>query len=337
MIAANDALADLITAGARMIEAACGTCPGLGAVPQTGAVSLRSFNRNFEGRCGAPGVNVYLSSPVVCAAAAITGEIVDPRTLDRDPIRIRLPRAYRVDDRMIIPPAERPEEVEIRRGPNIQPIPRRGPLEDTLQGRALVKAGDNVSTDGILPAHAPILALRSNVPAISEHVFKFIDPKFVERAKALGGGFIVAGFNYGQGSSREHAALAPSYLGVKAVIAKSFARIHRANLTNFGVLPLTLVDPDDYDQLDVDDELEISNVRTLIAEGATEIAVLNKTKNRTFQTRVELTDRLRKLLLKGGLMNSVGENGQTKDDEPQTTEDQSPSSSVVGRRSSVIR
>ena len=309
MIAANGALADLIAAGARMLESACGPCPGLGAVPQTGAVSLRSFNRNFEGRCGAPGVNVYLSSPVACAAAAIAGEIVDPRTLDRQPIRIRLPRAYKVDDRMILPPAERPEDVEIRRGPNIKPIPRRGPREASVRGHVLTIVGDNVSTDGILPAHADILALRSNVPAISQHVFKFVDPEFVGRAKSRGGGFIVAGQNYGQGSSREHAALAPSYLGVIAVIAKGFARIHRANLTNFGVMPLVLADESEYDRLDVDDELEIVDARSLIEGGATEISVTNLSKGRTFLTRVELSDRQRALLLAGGLLNSVRENG----------------------------
>jgi len=311
MIAANGALGDLIAAGARMLESACGPCPGLGAVPQTGAVSLRSFNRNFEGRCGAPGINVYLASPVTCAAAAIAGEIVDPRTLEREPIRIRLPRAYKVDDRMIVPPAERPEDIEIRRGPNIKPIPRRGPLEASLRGRVLTVVGDNVSTDGILPAHADILALRSNVPAISEHVFKFVDPGFIGRARERGGGFIVAGQNYGQGSSREHAALAPSYLGVKAVIAKGFARIHRANLTNFGVMPLQLVDESEYDRLAVDDELEVEDARTMIEHGASEIAVKNLTRGSTFATRVDLSDRQRALLLAGGLLNAVrGPNGK---------------------------
>ena len=305
MIASNGALGDLIAAGARILESSCGPCPGLGAVPQTGAVSVRSFNRNFEGRCGAPGVNVYLSSPVVAAAAAIAGEVVDPRTLERAPIRIRLPRAYKVDDRMILPPAERVEDVEIRRGPNIKPIPRHGPLDDPARGHVVAKVGDNVSTDGILPAHANILAFRSNLPAISEYVFHLVDPGFVERAKARGGGFIVAGQNYGQGSSREHAALAPSYLGIKAVIAKSFARIHRANLTNFGVLPLTLVDDAEYDRLDLDDELEIEGVRELVESGATEVPVHNKKKGRTFLTLIDASQRQRELLLVGGLLNSV--------------------------------
>jgi aconitate hydratase len=314
MIAENGALGDLIAAGARMLESACGPCPGLGAVPQTGAISVRSFNRNFEGRCGAPGINVYLASPVTCAAAAIAGELVDPRTLSDEGIKIRLPRAYKIDDRMILPPAEDGSRVEIRRGPNIKPIPTRGPLPETVRGVVLTKVGDNISTDGILPAHADILAYRSNLPAISNFVFKLVDPEFVPRAKQHGGGFIVAGQNYGQGSSREHAALAPSYLGVKAVLAKGFARIHRANLTNFGVLPLQFVDESDYDRIDRDDELEIGDVRGLIASGESEIPVQNVTKGRTIVTRVELSDRLRTLLLVGGLLNAVrGEAGATGD------------------------
>ena len=287
------------------IRSSCGPCPGLGAVPQTGAISLRAFNRDFEGRCGAPGINVYLASPVTCAAAAIAGKVVDPREITDAPYHIRLPRAYHIDDRMIIPPAEDGASEEIRRGPNIKPIPVREPMRETITGQIITRVGDNISTDGILPAHADILALRSNVPAISQHVFKLVDPGFVERAKQMGGGFIVAGQNYGQGSSREHAALAPSYLGVRAVIAKGFARIHRANLTNFGVLPLALVNEDDYDQLDPDDQLEIADARGLIASGESEIPVQNLTKNKTIITRVEASDRQRQLLLVGGLLNSV--------------------------------
>jgi len=305
MIAENGALGDLIAAGARMLESACGPCPGLGAVPQTGAVSIRSFNRNFDGRCGAPGINVYLASPVTCAAAALAGVIVDPRTLSERSIKIRLPRAYKIDDRMILAPAEDGTAVEIRRGPNIKPIPTRDALAPSLRGMVLTKVGDNISTDGILPAHADILAYRSNLPAISNFVFKLVDPTFVEHAKEHGGGFIVAGQNYGQGSSREHAALAPSYLGVKAVLAKGFARIHRANLTNFGVVPLQFADEAEYDAIDRDDELEIADVQRLIASGESEIPVENLTKGRTIVTRVELSDRQRNLLLVGGLLNSV--------------------------------
>jgi len=305
MIAQNGALADLISSGVRILESGCGPCPGLGAVPQTGAISLRAFNRNFEGRCGAPGINVFLASPVTCAAAAIAGKVVDPRESTDVPYQIRLPRAYLIDDRMILEPAEDGSDVEIRRGPNIKPIPVRAPMAQTIQGRIVTRVGDNISTDGILPAHANILALRSNVPAISDYTFKLVDPGFVERAKAMGGGFIVAGQNYGQGSSREHAALAPSYLGIKAVIAKGFARIHRANLTNFGVLPLTLVDEADYDLLDPDDELEIGDARGLVSSGEMEIPVQNLTKGRTIITRVEASDRQRTMLLVGGLLNSV--------------------------------
>lgn len=304
MIARNGALADLIAAGARILEAACGPCPGLAAVPHTGAVSVRSFNRNFEGRCGAPGINVYLTSPAVCAAIALAGEIVDPRQLF-EPVRVRLPNRYRVDDSGILPPAEKPEEIEIRRGPNIKPIPTRGPLEESLHGEALIKVGDNITTDHIIPAHASILAYRSNVPAIAEYVFSFVDRDFVRRAKEKGGGFVIAGQNYGQGSSREHAAMAPMYLGVKAVIAKSFARIHMANLANFGIAPLILEDPSEYDQLEQGDELEIPALAEGIRNGLTTFTVHNRTKGRTFSVRLDLGDRQRRILLAGGLLNFV--------------------------------
>ncbi|MFN8522691.1 MAG: aconitate hydratase [Chloroflexota bacterium] len=307
MIARNGALGDLITAGARMLESSCGPCPGLGAVPQTGAVSVRSFNRNFEGRCGAPGINVYLSSPVVAAACALRGEIVDPRDLGAEPISIRLPRSYVVDDRMILPPADSPDDVEIRRGPNIKPIPTKDPLPADLAGTALIKLGDNVSTDHIMPAHAHILALRSNVPAIAQYVFNMVDPTFVERAKAAGGGFIVAGQNYGQGSSREHAALGPSFLGVKAVIAKGFARIHRANLANFGVLALQFADEADYERIQQHDELRIQDARALVATGAVEITVRDVTQGFEFVTLLEVSERMRGVLVAGGLLNAVRE------------------------------
>jgi aconitate hydratase len=306
MIARNGALADLLAAGARMLESACGPCPGLGAVPQTGAVSVRSFNRNFEGRCGAPGINVYLASPAVCAAIALAGEIVDPRGVF-EPIRVRLPNRSRTDDSGILPPADHPEQVEIRRGPNIKPIPTRGPLDETLRGEALIKVGDNVSTDHILPAHASILAYRSNVPAIAEYVFRYVDPDFVARARQKGGGFVIAGQNYGQGSSREHAAMAPMYLGVKAVIAKSFARIHSANLANFGIVPLILANPDEYALVDQDDALEIAKLASELATGQDRFEVRNQTKDRVFTVRFELGDRDRRVLLAGGLLNYVRE------------------------------
>jgi aconitate hydratase len=309
-IARNGALADLIAAGARILEAACGPCPGLGAVPQTGAVSLRSFNRNFEGRCGAPGIFVYLASPAVCAAAAVAGEIVDPRALGA-PFEIRPPRRYLVDDRGIIPPASDPSAVEVRRGPNIRPIPTREPLAERLAGEVLIKVGDNVSTDHILPAHANILAYRSNVPAIAEYVFHYVDREFVARAKAKGGGFIVAGQNYGQGSSREHAAIAPSYLGIKAVIAKSFARIHQANLVNFGIAPLLFADPADYDRVAPGDALEVPDIRAAVAAGRSELRVWNRTQGYDFPVRLELAERPRRVLLAGGLLPYVRATSET--------------------------
>src|SRR5574341_1197334 len=256
MIAQNGALADLIRSGARILESACGPCIGMGQAPPTGAASLRSFNRNFEGRSGTPKDRVYLASPETCAASALTGKITDPRRLGDYP-RVEVPEKYLIEDNMLLPPAEKPEGIEILRGPNIKPLPTRGPLESALTGTVLLKMGDNITTDHILPAGAHILPLRSNLPAISEYTFTRVDPDFPKRAKERGGGFVVGGENYGQGSSREHAALAPMYLGVKAVIAKSFARIHYDNLINFGILPLTFVDPGDYDKIAQDDRLEI--------------------------------------------------------------------------------
>ena len=311
MIARNGALADMLAAGARMLESACGPCPGLGAVPQTGAVSVRSFNRNFEGRCGAPGINVYLASPAVCAAIALAGEIVDPRSLFQ-PIRVRLPNRYRTDDSGILPPADHPEQVEIRRGPNIKPIPTRGPLGETLRGEVLIKVGDNISTDHILPAHASILAYRSNVPAIAEYVFRYVDPDFVARAREKGGGFVIAGQNYGQGSSREHAAICPMYLGVPAILAKSFARIHHDNLVNFGVVPLTFAEESDYDAVEPEDLLEIRDIRQRLHAGGGTLDIRNVSKGTTIAARLNLLPRLRQILLAGGLLNLVGQATEEK-------------------------
>lgn len=306
MIARNGALADLLAAGARMLEASCGPCPGLAATPHPGAVSVRSFNRNFDGRCGAPGINVYLASPAVCAAIGLAGEIVDPRGLYA-PIHVRLPNRYLVDDRGILPPAASADEVEIRRGPNIAPIPTRGPLEGSLRGEVLIKLRDNVTTDGIIPAHAAILAYRSNVPKIAEYTFSLLDPSFVERAKAKGGGFVLAGQNYGQGSSREHAAIAPMYLGVKAIIAQSFARIHTANLANWGIAPLLLEEPAEYDRIDQGDELEVVGLATGLRAGAETCVVRNHSQGRDFSARLDLVERQRQILLAGGLLNLVRE------------------------------
>ncbi|GIX46290.1 MAG: aconitate hydratase [Candidatus Tectimicrobiota bacterium] len=303
MLARNGALADLIAAGARILESACGPCAGMGQVPGSGAVSLRSFNRNFPGRSGGLDNRVYLASPAVCAAAALAGEIADPREFATR--RIRLPAKYLVDDSGILPPAADPEGVVIRRGPNIKPLPTRGELEATLTGEVLLCLGDNISTDHILPAGPQVLPLRSNVPAIAEYVFRYVDPEFVARCRAKGGGFLVAGHNYGQGSSREHAALCPMYLGVKAVIAKSFARIHRDNLINYAVLPLTLKHEADYAAFAPGDRLEIGDVRRLLATGATGIPVVNQSRQVVVETLLEVTPRQRQILLAGGLLRFV--------------------------------
>ncbi len=304
-IARNGALADLIAAGARVLEAGCGPCIGMGQSPATGVNSLRSFNRNFPGRSGTPGDQVYLAGPAVCAASALAGAIADPRDLG-DPPAIALPERLASEDNMIVPPCEAPEAVEIVRGPNIKPLPRRGPLEDTLRGRLLLKMGDNITTDHIMPAGAKVLPLRSNVPALAEHVFTPVDPTFPQRAREAGGGFVAGGQNYGQGSSREHAALVPMYLGVKAVLARSFARIHAANLVNFGILPLILGDDVADDELAVGDEWEISGVRQALAAGGP-LTVRNLTRGTQFQVRYDLTPRQVKVLLAGGLLNYLRE------------------------------
>jgi aconitate hydratase len=307
MIARNGALADLIAAGARILESACGPCAGMGQVPSFNAVSVRSFNRNFPGRSGGIDNRVYLASPTACAAAALAGEIADPRAFTTE--YIGLPDTYLVDDSGIFPPAAAPETIEIRRGPNIKPLPTRADLEETLGGEVLLKLGDNISTDHILPAGPQVLPLRSNVPAIAEYLFRYVDPTFVERVKTRGGGFLVAAQNYGQGSSREHAALCPMFFGVKAVLAKSFARIHRDNLINYAVLPLAFSDEGDYDTLDPEDQLEITELRQRLEDGATRIPVYNRTKQTTFETALELTDRERQIVLAGGLLRYVGKEG----------------------------
>lgn len=249
------AIEDLIAAGVRILEASCGACVGMGFAPPTDGVSVRTINRNFYGRCGHTSGKVYLASPEVAAAACITGVITDPREIDVDPYHFETPSNLVIDEGMFIAPSPEPERITVRRGPNIKPLPEMSPLPDKLEGKVLIKVGDDITTDHIMPAGAKFLPLRSNIPAISEHVFEVVDPDFAKRAKELKGGFIVAGVNYGQGSSREHAALAPRYLGVKAVIAKSFARIHLANLVNFGILPLIFVNIEDYEKIDRDDKL----------------------------------------------------------------------------------
>jgi aconitate hydratase len=306
MIARNGALAELIAAGGRILESSCGPCAGMGQVPSSGGVSVRSFNRNFPGRSGGTDNRVYLASPAVCAATAVAGEITDPRDLGPRR-RFQLPTRYLIDDSGLLPPAADPEQVQIRRGPNIKPLPTRGPLEDPIAGDVLIKLGNNISTDTILPAGAQVLPLRSNIPAIAEFVFHYPDPTFVKRAKAKGGGVIVAGQNYGQGSSREHAAMCPMYLGVKAILAKSFARIHHDNLVNFGVVPLTFADEADYDAVEPEDTLEIRDIRQLVREGASTVDIRNVSQGTTIVTHLNLLPRLRQILLAGGLLNYFGQ------------------------------
>ena len=308
MLASCGALADMIAAGARILECACGPCIGMGQSPNSGGISLRTFNRNFEGRSGTADAQIYLVSPETAAASALTGVLTDPRTLGKAPV-VKMPETFEINDNMIVPPAAVSEmkNVEILRGPNIKPFPQTHPLEETISADVLLKVGDNITTDHIMPAGAKILPLRSNIPAISEHCFTRCDPEFPARCKAAGRGIIVGGSNYGQGSSREHAALAPLYLGIRAVIVKSFARIHVANLINAGILPLTFVNEADYDRIDLGDTLVLENIRKSIQNG-TPVVLKNETKNESYPLCSEFSDRQRAMLLAGGLLNYTKEN-----------------------------
>lgn len=299
MLAQNGALADLVTAGARILECACGPCIGMGQAPPSGGVSVRTFNRNFQGRSGTADALVYLASPEVAAATAINGYLSDPRELG-DPLNITLPASFPVDDGMFIFPPEDGAQVEIRRGPNIKPLPLPQPPDPMIEAPVILKTGDNITTDHISPAGAKYLPLRSNIPALAEHAFEGVDPTFARRAREAGRGIILGGQNYGQGSSREHAALCPMYLGIKAVIAKSFARIHRSNLVNFGILPLTFADPADYDRIEAGDRLIIDLHAGLEQD---EIAVTNVTRGFTFKVRHGLSPRQQAIILAGGLLN----------------------------------
>lgn len=290
----------LLEAGARIHESGCLGCIGMGQAPATGTNSLRTFPRNFKGRSGTKDDYVYLCSPETAAASALTGRITDPRTLGEAP-RIAYPAKEKFRDDWFIYPPEDPSEVKIIRGPNIKALPEFGPLEDTLEGMVLIKVGDNVSTDIIMPAGARVLPYRSNIPAISKFVFEIIDPEFPERAERQGGGMVVGGENYGQGSSREHAALAPKYLGVQAKIAKSFARIHKANLINFGILPLEFADPNDYESIQQGDTIRIAGIKEAIAGGASDIPIM--VNDREVMTRLNVSDRQRGVLLAGGILN----------------------------------
>lgn len=301
MIARNGALAELISAGARILETACGPCIGMGQAPCSGGVSLRTFNRNFEGRAGTADAKVYLCSPETAAVSAIYGEITDPRRLG-DPIEVPFPERFIIDDSMIIPPASDPEKVEIIRGPNIKPLPRNEPLPNEIEAEVLLYVGDNISTDHILPAGTKILPLRSNIPAIAEYVFYSLDPTFAKRAKEKKNGIIVGGENYGQGSSREHAAIAPMYLGIKVVIAKSFARIHRANLINFGILPLIFQNASDYDKINQGDRIKIENIRLQLKSNKS-MKVKNLSRGTEIPVIHNLTNREIEIVLAGGLLN----------------------------------
>lgn len=308
MLAQNGALADLIAAGARILECACGPCIGMGQSPNSKGISLRTFNRNFEGRSGTADGQIYLVSPETAAASAIAGVFTDARTLGEYP-KISLPEEFLINDNMIVPPApvEEMDSVEILRGPNIKEFPSSSPLDDSIKAECALKVGDNITTDHIMPAGAKILPLRSNIPAISQHCFTVCDKEFPKRALELGKSIIVGGSNYGQGSSREHAALAPLYLGVKAVLVKSFARIHRSNLINAGILPLTFANETDYDSISQGDTLLLPDVKKCVENG-TDIIVENLTNGKKIIAKCELTDRTKAIILAGGLLNYTKNN-----------------------------
>ncbi len=307
MLAQNGALADLIAAGARILECACGPCIGMGQSPNSAGISLRTFNRNFEGRSGTADGRIYLVSPETAAASAITGVLTNPQTLGKE-APIAQPEQFLINDNMIVAPANEKDakDVKILRGPNIKEFPTTTALPQSIEAKALLKVGDNITTDHIMPAGAKILPYRSNIPYLSNFCFAVCDKEFPERCRQNGRGIIVGGSNYGQGSSREHAALVPLYLGIKAVIVKSFARIHCANLANAGILPLMFKNEEDYDGIDQMDELELSDIRTAIESGAA-VTVKNRTKGTSFEAEAVLSDRQRKMVLAGGLLNYTRE------------------------------
>lgn len=308
MIAENGALADMIAAGARILESACGPCIGMGQSPNSKGVSLRTFNRNFEGRSGTKDGQIYLVSPEMAAVSALTGYLTDPRTLGDMP-EFKLPEHFKINDNMVVPPADEADmdSVEVLRGPNIKPFPQTSPLDDSIDCQVSLKVGDNITTDHIMPAGAKILPLRSNIPAISQHCFTVCDEDFPRRAKNMGKSVIVGGSNYGQGSSREHAALAPLYLGIKAVLVKSFARIHRANLINAGILPLTFVNEADYDKINQGDEIVLADVRADVEADMSKLTVVNKTTGVEIPVLCELTGRTKDIILAGGLLDYTRE------------------------------
>lgn len=305
MLAENGALADLIDAGARVLECACGPCIGMGQSPNSAGISLRTFNRNFLGRSGTADAQIYLVGPETAAASALAGVLTDPRTLGEEP-ETDLPDHFEINDNMIIPPAsaEEAKSLSVLRGPNIKGLPVAEPLPESIATKALLKVGDNITTDHIMPAGSKILPYRSNIPYLSQFCFAVCDQSFAQRCGENGGGIIIGGSNYGQGSSREHAALVPLYLGIKAVIVKSFARIHCANLVNAGILPLVFENEQDYGGVDQMDELELKNVRQALQDGAS-VAVDNRTKGTSFRAKPVLSERQRRIVLAGGLLNDT--------------------------------
>ncbi len=308
MLADCGALSDILASGARLLECACGPCIGMGFSPNSAGVSLRTFNRNFLGRSGTKDASVYLVSPETAVAAALTGEITDPRLLGEEP-HVTMPGAFKIDDSAVIPPAtpEEAKNLEVLRGPNIKPFPKSEPQADTLSAELVLKVGDNITTDHIMPAGAKILPYRSNIPHLSQFCFAVCDETFPERAKALGKSIIVGGSNYGQGSSREHAALVPMYLGVRTVITKSFARIHVANLINAGIMPLTFKDPDDYDKLNQSDKLTLTNVFAGMDSG--EIMLKDETTGDEIPLVCSFTERQKAILKAGGLLEYTKKEG----------------------------
>ncbi len=308
MLAENGALADMIAAGARILESACGPCIGMGQSPNSKGISLRTFNRNFEGRSGTADAGVYLVSPEVAAASAVNGYLTDPRTLGEMP-EIVMPENFLINDNMVLLPDTANEAINrvIKYGPNIKSVPTGKPLESNITAKVMLKVEDNITTDHIMPAGAKILPYRSNVPYLSKFCFGVCDTTFPERCLNEGGGFIVGGANYGQGSSREHAALVPLYLGIRAVITKSFARMHKANLINSGIIPLTFSDESDYDRISESDSLTLKNIRTAVSSSDKAILV-NNTKNEEYELCLDLSERARQILLAGGMLNYTANN-----------------------------